>query len=64
MLNQEGEAIDKKVQELEKAKGIDGYRGVKDGLVSISETKMEIDEAEGKTLEELSKVCGPCGPLG
>jgi intraflagellar transport protein 81 len=56
VLNQEGEAIDKKVQELEKAKGIDGYRGVKDGLVSISETKMEIDEAEGKTLEELSKV--------
>ena len=35
---------------------LSGYRDVKDNLVAISEGKMEIDEAKGKTLEELSKV--------
>jgi len=56
MIGQQASVLDAKISEVEKKKGIDGYRGVKDGLVSISETKMEVDEAKGKTLEELSKV--------
>ena len=31
-------------------------------LVSISETKMEVDEAKGKTLEQLSTVCNQIRP--
>jgi len=56
ILQQRHQVVNSSVVELEKQKGIAGYRDLKDNLVAISETKMEIDEAKGQTLEELSKV--------
>jgi|Transcript_49153 intraflagellar transport protein 81 len=56
ILNTKHQVLNSSMAQMEEQKGIKGYRDVKDNLVAISEGKMEIDEAKGKTLEELSKV--------
>eukprot|EP01004_Peranema_trichophorum_P001549 NODE_1189_length_2080_cov_32.364333_g1001_i0.p1 GENE.NODE_1189_length_2080_cov_32.364333_g1001_i0~~NODE_1189_length_2080_cov_32.364333_g1001_i0.p1 ORF type:complete len:454 (+),score=122.11 NODE_1189_length_2080_cov_32.364333_g1001_i0:569-1930(+) len=56
LLTQRAEALNASITAIEKQKGIDGYRDLKENLVAMSEQRQEVDEAKGKTLEELSKV--------
>eukprot|EP01012_Entosiphon_sulcatum_P013707 TRINITY_DN1889_c0_g1_i1.p1 TRINITY_DN1889_c0_g1~~TRINITY_DN1889_c0_g1_i1.p1 ORF type:complete len:725 (+),score=205.41 TRINITY_DN1889_c0_g1_i1:117-2291(+) len=56
VLVQRHQAVADQLTQIEKAKGIHGYRDKQEELLKLTEGKMEVDEAKGKTLEELSKV--------
>eukprot|EP01006_Ploeotia_vitrea_P026194 TRINITY_DN59160_c0_g1_i1.p1 TRINITY_DN59160_c0_g1~~TRINITY_DN59160_c0_g1_i1.p1 ORF type:complete len:719 (-),score=92.71 TRINITY_DN59160_c0_g1_i1:1305-3215(-) len=56
LLMQQAESYDQSLTNLEKSRGIHGYRSTQEQMVQISETKALVDEQKTQTLEELSKV--------
>jgi len=56
LLTAQARAVGAKLQEVEAAKGIQGYAETQMGLQKVSETKAAADEAKGQTLEEISQV--------
>mmetsp|Transcript_11256 Transcript_11256/g.10886 ORF Transcript_11256/g.10886 Transcript_11256/m.10886 type:complete len:562 (+) Transcript_11256:46-1731(+) len=53
--------LDDFLQELERKKGIEGYRDTQKSLVEMAERSAEVDQMKGATLEQISDMVGEIG---
>lgn len=56
VLREREEHLHRQVEALEREKGVTGFRDAQDELEKVAGAKAEIDEAKGKTLEEMSTL--------
>ncbi|XP_041356765.1 intraflagellar transport protein 81 homolog [Gigantopelta aegis] len=56
ILRQRDEGINHQLSALERKKGVSGYRETQEELEKVSSIKTDIDEAKGKTLEDISEM--------
>lgn len=56
ILKTKEETLKARIREVEEARGVGGFHQVQETLEIVSEKKSEVDQAKGKTLEEISVI--------